>query len=93
MMDRVKEGAVALKDALVAFVKREPVILMYAILAAVNVGGYFGFDASAEMLAGIDAIFVPALAYLTRRKVTPLAELEPMSVGKFIELYGEGEEA
>ncbi len=73
--------------------RREPVLLMYGILFVVNAAAYFGFEVPVEWLAAVDSALVPALAYLTRKQVTPLAELEPMTVNKFIELYGEGEEA
>ena len=73
--------------------RREPVLIMYGILFAVNAAAYFGFEVPVEWLAAVDTALVPALAYLTRKQVTPLAELEPMTVNKFIELYGEGDEA
>ncbi len=85
----IKERFLALIDK----AKREPVILMYGILFAVNAAAYFGFEVPVEWLAAVDTALVPALAYLTRKQVTPLAELEPMTVNKFIELYGEGDEA
>lgn len=79
--------------ALLKRAKGEPVLIMYAILAAVNAAAYFGFEVPTEWLASIDAALVPALAYLTRRVVTPLSALEPMTVQKFIDLYGEGDES
>ena len=78
--------------ALINKAKGEPVILMYAILAAVNAAAYFGFEVPAEWLAAVDSALVPALAYLTRKQVTPLSKLEPMTVQMFIDLYGEGDE-
>ena len=92
MIETIKAKALAFKDAAIAFVKREPVIIMYALLAAVNVAAHFGFEVSPEHLASVDAVLVPVLAYVTRKQVTPLSELEPMTVQKFIDLYGEGEE-
>jgi hypothetical protein len=92
MIETIKAKALAFKDAAIAFVKREPVIIMYAILAGINVAAYFGFAASPEHIAALDAVLVPTLAYFTRKDVTPISELEPMTVQKFIDLYGEGEE-
>jgi uncharacterized protein involved in response to NO len=93
MIENIKAKAAAFYHNAVAFVKREPVVIMYAILAAVNAAAYFGFEVSPEALAAVDAVFVPFLAFITRRQVTPLANLEPMTVDKFVELYGEGDEA
>lgn len=90
MIETIKAKAFAFKDKAIAFVKREPVIIMYAILAAVTVAAHFGFAVSPEILVSIDAVLVPVLAYFTRKQVTPLAELEPMTVDKFIDLYGRG---
>jgi hypothetical protein len=92
-MERAKQALADLAKAAVAFVKREPVIIMYAILGAVTGAAHFGFAVDPEILVGIDAILVPILAYVTRKQVTPMAELEPMTVDKFIELYGEGDQA
>ena len=78
--------------ALFSKAKGEPVLIMYGILFAVNAAAYFGFEVPVEWLAAVDSALVPALAYLTRKQVTPLSKLEPMTVNKFIELYGEGDE-
>jgi hypothetical protein len=92
MIETIKAKAIAFKDAAIAFVKREPVIIMYAILAGINVAALFGFEVAPEHLVTADAVLVPVLAYFTRKQVTPLSELEPMTVQKFIDLYGEGDE-
>lgn len=88
-MDKIKERL----RRLINRAKVEPVLIMYGILFAVNAAAYFGLEVPVEWLAAVDSALVPALAYLTRKAVTPLATLEPMTVEKFIELYGEGDEA
>lgn len=80
-MERLKELALRAGRR----IKEEPVLIAYAIALGANLGGYFGFEVPADLILKIDAVLIPALAVITRKKVSPISKLRKMSTEELIE--------
>jgi len=91
-MDKIKSAAKAAGKRIYRKLKEEPVLVMYGILFAVNAAALVGYNVPPDAVAKVDAFLVPFLAYLTRKRVAPIAKLEPMTPLEFVEKFGPGEE-
>ena len=54
--------------------KREPVLLMALIQAAIALGVSFGLKLSADQVGTIVAFMAAALSFIARTQITPLAD-------------------
>lgn len=86
----MKDQLAALVERIKTKVKTEPVVVMYLILFAITGAAHFGFDLDPETITMIDGAVGLALTVWTRKRVSPLAKLEPMTPAEFVAEYGEG---
>ena len=91
-MDKIKKAAKAAGKHIYRKLKDEPVLVMYAVLFAVNAAALVGYNVPPEAVTKVDALLVPFLAYMTRKRVAPISQLEPMTPLEFVEKFGPGEE-
>lgn len=70
-------------------IKREPVLVSYAVALGISVAAGFGFDLDPGYIATIDAALGLGAAIFARQRVAPVSRLSKMKVEELAEEFAE----